>query len=189
MYQTTDFRNGLKIELEGRPFIIIQFQHVNPGKGSAFVRTKLKNLQTGQVLEKTFKAGVDTAGKPNLDEREMEYLYGDREGHHFMDQKTFETVCLSEENVGDRALYLQEGLKVSILYFNERPITIELPNFVNLKVTETDPGLRGDTAQGGSKRAVLETGLAVNVPLFIDKGDILRIDTRKNEYIERVKNE
>ena len=188
MYQTTDFRNGLKIELEGKPYIIVHFQHVKPGKGSAFVRTKLKNLETGQVLEKTFKAGVDTAKRPDLDEREMEYLYSDQEGHHFMDQKTFETVQISKENVGESVLYLQEGIKVSILYFNERPISIELPNFVNLKVSETDPGLRGDTAQGGSKRAILETGLAVSVPLFINEGDLLKIDTRKKEYIERVKN-
>ena len=187
MYQTTDFRNGLKIELEGKPYIIVHFQHVNPGKGSAFVRTKLKNLVTGQVLEKTFKAGVDTAGRPDLDEKEMEYLYNDQEGYHFMDQKTFETIHITKEQVGDRALYLQEGIKVFILYFNNRPISIELPNFVNLRVTETDPGLRGDTAQGGSKRAILETGLAVSVPLFINTGEVLKIDTRKNEYVERVK--
>ena len=188
MYQTTDFRNGLKIELGGRPYIIVHFQHVNPGKGSAFVRTKLKNLETGQVLEKTFKAGVDTAERPDLDEREMEYLYNDQEGYYFMDQKTFETIHIIKENVGDSALYLQEGIKVSILYFNGRSISIELPNFVNLKVTETDPGLRGDTAQGGSKKAVLETGPVVNVPLFINEGDVLKIDTRKCEYVERVKN-
>lgn len=187
MYQTTDFRNGLKIELNGKPYIIVQFQHVNPGKGSAFVRTKLKNLETGQVLEKTFKAGVDTADKPDLDEREMEYLYNDQEGYHFMDQKTFETINLHKENIGDKVHYLQEGIRVFILYFNERPISIEVPNFVNLKVAKTDPGLRGDTAQGGSKRAVLETGLAVNVPLFINEGDVLKIDTRKNEYMERIK--
>lgn len=188
MYQTTDFRNGLKVELEGKPYMIVYFQHVNPGKGSAFVRTKLKNLITGQVLERTFKAGVDTADRPNIEEREMEYLYKDQSGYHFMDQKTFETIGITEENVADSAHYLQEGIKVFILYFNERLISIEVPNFVNLKVVETDPGLRGDTAQGGSKRAVLETGLAVNVPLFINEGDVLRIDTRKNEYIERVKN-
>ena len=187
MYQTTDFRNGLKIELEGKPYVIVHFQHVNPGKGSAFVRTKLKNLVTGQVLEKTFKAGVDTAERPDLDEKEMEYLYSDQEGHHFMDQKTFETIQITKEQVGDNALYLQEGIKVFILYFNKRPISIELPNFVNLRVTEADPGLRGDTAQGGSKRAILETGLAVNVPLFINVGELLKIDTRKNEYVERVK--
>ena len=187
MYQTTDFRNGLKIELEGKPYIVVQFQHVNPGKGSAFVRTKLKNLVTGQVLERTFKAGVDTVERPDLEEREMEYLYSDQDGYHFMDQKSFETVHILKDNVGNSALYLQEGIKISILYFNKRPISIDLPNFVNLRVAETDPGLRGDTAQGGSKRAVLETGLAVNVPLFINEGDLLKIDTRKSEYMERVK--
>ena len=188
MYQTTDFRNGLKIQLDGKPYIVVYFQHVNPGKGSAFVRTKLKNLETGQVLEKTFKAGVDTVERPDLDERAMEYLYSDQDDYYFMDQETFETVPLAQEHVGEKVGYLQEGIVVVILYFNRRPISIELPNFVQLKVVETDPGLRGDTAQGGSKRAILETGLAVNVPLFVNEGDVVKIDTRKSEYMERVKN-
>lgn len=187
MYQTTDFRNGLKIELDGKLFLIVSFQHVNPGKGSAFVRTKLKNLETGQVLEKTFKAGVDTADKPDVEDKEMEYLYSDPDGYNFMDQKSYETIHITKEGVGDAALYLQEGIKVDILYFNARPVSIELPNFVELKVTETDPGLKGDTAQGGTKRAVLDTGLAVNVPLFINEGEVLKIDTRSAEYVERVK--
>ncbi len=187
MFQTTDFRNGLKIEFEGKPYIIVSFQHVNPGKGSAFVRTKLKHLVTGQVLEKTFKAGVDTVQRPDLEEREMEYLYDDQDGYNFMDQSNYETVHLTKDNVGDASLYLQEGIKVSILYYKARPITIELPNFVELKVQETDPGLKGDTAQGGTKRAVMDTGLAVNVPLFINEGEKLRIDTRTGDYMERVK--
>ncbi len=187
MYQTTDMRNGLKIEIEGKLFEIVNFQHVNPGKGSAFVRTKLRNLETGQVLERTFKAGVDTVGKPDVDDREMEYLYDDQDGFNFMDQKSYETVHLSTEAVGDAKYFLQEGIKVSILYHNERPISIDLPNFVELAVAETDPGLKGDTAQGGTKRAVLSTGLAVNVPLFINEGEVLKIDTRSKEYVERVK--
>lgn len=188
MYQTTDFRNGLKIELEGKLFIIVTQQHVNPGKGSAFVRTKLKNLETGQVLEKTFKAGVDTVGRPDVEDKTMEYLYSDQDGFNFMDQETFETIHLGTDAVGENALFLQEGIKVSILYFNGKPVSIELPNFVELKVTETDPGLKGDTAQGGTKRAVLETGLAVNVPLFINEGELLKIDTRDGgAYVERVK--
>lgn len=185
MYQTTDFRKGLKIELEGKPFIIVESNHVNPGKGSAFVKTKLKNLETGAVLEKTFKSGVDTADVPDLDDREMEYLYSDNEGFHFMDQESYETVALNEENVGDAKNYLQEGIKVEVLYYKGRPISLELPNFVSLKVTQTDPGLKGDTASGGKKKAIMETGLQVNVPLFIKEDEILKIDTRTGEFVER----
>lgn len=187
MYQTTDFRKSLKIELEGKPYVIVDFQHVNPGKGSAFVRTKLKNLETNQVIEKTFKAGVDTADKPDMDEREMEYNYSDPDGYNFMDQKTYEMIHLTHDQVGDNKNYLQEGIIVYILYFNNKPISLELPNFVNLKVTETDPGLKGDTASGGTKKAVLETGLQVNVPLFIKEGEVLKVDTRSGEYVERAK--
>lgn len=186
-YQTTDIRNNLKIAIEGKPYIVVNFQHVNPGKGSAFVKTKLKNLETGQVLERTFKAGVDTVDKPDMEEREMEFTYGDMDGYNFMDTKTFESVHLSHDNVGDAKYYLQDGIKVEILYFNARPISIELPNFVNLKVTETDPGLKGDTAAGGTKKAIMETGLQVNVPLFINEGEILKIDTRSGDYVERAK--
>jgi elongation factor P len=187
MYQTTDFRKGLKIEIEGKPWIIVEFQHVNPGKGSAFVRTRLRNLETNQVVEKTFKAGVDTVGRPDMEEKEMEYNYADQDGYNFMDQKTFEMVHLNHDQVGDSKFYLQENIKVYILYYNGRPISIELPNFINLKVVETDPGLKGDTATGGTKKAVLETGLQVNVPLFIKEGEVLKIDTRTGEYIERAK--
>jgi elongation factor P len=187
-YQTTDFRNGLKIAIEGKPFIVVNFQHINPGKGSAFVKAKIKNLMTGQVLEKTFKAGVDTVDKPDMEEKEMEYTYGDMDGFNFMDTKTYESVHLSHDQVGDAKNYLQEQIKVDILYFNERPISIELPNFVHLKVQETDPGLKGDTAGGGgTKKAIMETGLQVNVPLFINEGEVLKIDTRTGEYVERSK--
>lgn len=187
-YQTTDFRNGLKIAIEGKPYIVVNFAHVNPGKGSAFVKAKIKNLETGQVLERTFKAGVDTVDKPDMEDREMEYTYGDMDGYNFMDTTTYESIHLSHENVGDAKYYLQEGIRVEILYFNERPISIELPNFVNLKVTETDPGLKGDTAGGtGGKKAMMETGLQVTVPLFINEGELLKIDTRTGEYVERAK--
>jgi elongation factor P len=187
MYQTTDFRKGLKIELEGKPYLIVEFQHVNPGKGSAFVRTRLRNLETNQVIEKTFKAGVETAGRPDMEEREMEFNYSDMDGFNFMEQSTFEMIHLSNEQVGDYKNYLQEGIKVFVLYYNGRPIAIEVPNFVNLKVVSTDPGLKGDTASGGSKKAIMDTGLQVNVPLFIKEGEILKIDTRTGEYIERAK--
>lgn len=187
MYQTTDFRKGLKIELEGKPYIIVEYMHVNPGKGSAFVRTKLKNLMTGQVLEKTFKAGVDTANRPDLEEREMEYMYSDADGYNFMDQTTYESIHLANDQVGDNKHYLQEGIKLKVLYFNNLPISLELPNFVFLKVEETDPGLKGDTASGGMKKAIMETGLQVNVPLFIKTNEVLKIDTRNGEYVERMK--
>jgi elongation factor P len=186
-YQTTDFRNGLKIEIEGKPFIIVNFQHVNPGKGSAFVKTKIRNLETGQTLERTFKAGVETVDQPNMEEREMEFTYGDMDGFNFMDTTTFESVHLTHDQVGESKDYLQEGIKIFILYFNERPISLELPNFVHLKVVETDPGLKGDTATGGSKKAIMETGLQINVPLFIEEGEVLKIDTRTGEYVERSK--
>lgn len=187
-YQTTDFRKNLKIEIEGKPYVIVEFQHVNPGKGSAFVRTRIKNLETGQVVERTFKAGVETVDTPNMEEKEMEYLYKDGEGFHFMDQASFETVQLREDQVGDSKDFMQEGIKVFILYYNERPISIELPNFVNLKVVETDPGMKGDTAGGGGmKKAIMETGVQVNVPLFIKEGEVLKIDTRTGEYLERSK--
>jgi elongation factor P len=186
-YQTTDFRNGLKIEIEGKPYIIVNFQHVNPGKGSAFVKTRIRNLESGQTLERTFKAGVETVDVPDMEEKGMEFTYSDMDGFNFMDLETFESVHLTHEQVGDAKNYLQEGIKVAILYFNSKPISIELPNFVALKVVETDPGLKGDTATGGSKKAILETGLQVNVPLFINQDEVLKIDTRTGEYVERVK--
>lgn len=186
-YQTTDFRKGLKVELESKLYVIVDFQFVNPGKGSAFFRTKLKNMETGQVLEKTFKSGVDTADKPDFDEKQMSFMYSDPDGYHFMDQETYESIALREETVGDSKYYLQEEMVIDILYHNERPLTLELPNFVQLKVRETDPGLKGDTASGGNKKAIMETGLQVNVPLFINEGELLKIDTRDGSYVERVK--
>jgi elongation factor P len=186
-YQTTDFRKNLKIEIDGKLYNIVESNHVNPGKGSAFVRTRLKNLETGQVLEKTFKAGVDTADKPECDEKEFEYLYEDQDGFNFMDQETFETINLSFDTVGDNKGFLQEGIKLEVMYHNNKPIALELPNFVELVVAETDPGLKGDTASGGMKKAIMNTGLQVNVPLFIKEGEKLKIDTRTGEYVERVK--
>lgn len=186
-YQTTDFRNGLKIEIEGKPYTVVSFAHTNPGKGSAFVKARIKNLETGQMLERTFKSGVDTMDKPDMEEKEMEYTYGDMDGFNFMDMETFESIHLTHDQVGDNKNFLQEGIRVTILYFNARPISMDLPNFVALKVTETDPGLKGDTAAGGNKKAIMETGLQVNVPLFIEVGEVLKIDTRSSEYVERDK--
>ncbi len=188
MYQTTDFRKGLKIELDDKLFVIVESTHVNPGKGSAFVKTRLKNMETGQMLERTFKAGVDTVAKPDFDDREMGYMYSDQDGFNFMDQNTYESIHISTENVGDAKNYLQEGINIKVLYYKGKPISIDLPNFVELEVVETDPGLRGDTSSGGKKKAIMNTGLQVNVPLFIKQGEKLRIDTRTGEFVERVKN-
>jgi elongation factor P len=188
MIPTTELKKGLKIELEGKPFVITQSAHTNPGKGSAFVKCKLKNLENGSVIERTFKSGVDTGIEaPDLDEKEVEYLYSDMEGFHFMCQSTFETINLREEQVGDSKFFLQEGIKLNLLFYKGRPISLDLPNFVVLRITETDPGLKGDTASGGLKKAILETGFQVNVPLFIKENELIRVDTRDGEYVERVK--
>jgi elongation factor P len=147
----------------------------------------MKNLENGSMLERTFKSGVSTGcAKPDLEQRDVDFMYTDMEGYHFMDQNNYETITLNEEQVGESKFYLQEGIKIQLLYWNARPISIDLPNFVELKVTETDPGLKGDTASGGMKKAVMNTGLQINVPLFIKEGEVLRIDTRTGEYVERV---
>ena len=188
MLQTTDLKKNVKLELEGKVYVIIKSDHTNPGKGSAFVKCRMRNLETGQVLERTFKSGVSTGcTKADLDHKEVEYMYADPEGFNFMDQETFESIHVREEYVGDSKDYLQEGIKINLLYWKGVPISIDLPNFVELEVTETDPGLKGDTASGGLKKAVMETGLQINVPLFIKQGEKLKIDTRTGEYVERVK--
>ncbi len=185
MYSTTDFRRGLKIEYKGEPYEIIDFQHVKPGKGAAFVKTRMKNLLTGNVLDINFRSG-DKFPKPDLEEREAQYLYSDGEGYWFMDVETYDQFSIPAANLGEKAGYLQEGIQVKILFYRGNAIDIELPNFVELKVVETEPGVRGDTVSGGSKPAKLETGLVVNVPLFINEGDIIKIDTRTGEYVERI---
>ena len=187
-YQTTDLKKNLKVEIEGKPYVITKSDFTNPGKGSAFVKLKLKDLESGAVVERTYKSGVSTGVlKPELDEKTVEYMYSDQDGYNFMDQGSYETIHVNNEQVGDAANYLQEGIRLSVLYYKERPISIELPNFVQLAVTETDPGLKGDTATGGMKKAILETGLQVSVPLFIKEGEVLKIDTRTATYVERVK--
>ncbi len=186
--KTDDFRKNLKVEIDNKPYVVVKCDFTNPGKGSAFYKLKLKNLETGALLERTYKSGVSTGVfKPDLDFMEVEYMYSDPDGFNFMDQKTYETIHVSRENIGEASDYLQEGIKLDLLYYKGRPISIELPNFVELKVVETDPGLKGDTAQGGLKKAVMETGLQVNVPLFIKEEELLKIETRPGEYAERVK--
>lgn len=185
MYSTANFRTGLKIELDGKPFTIIEFLHVKPGKGGAFVRTKLKNMITGQVLEKTFRAG-EKVTPPNIQEKEMQYLYQDKGEFCFMDTETFDQVFLSAEQLKENRLFLKENTNVKVLIYNDRITDIELPNFVHLKIVQTEPGIKGDTVTGGSKPATLESGAVIQVPLFVNIGDIVRLDTRSREYIERV---
>jgi elongation factor P len=186
MYSTAEFKKGLKIELDGVPYAIVDFQHVKPGKGGAFVRTKLKSLLTGRVLDQTFRSG-EKVKRPDLMEREMQYLY--REGDRFcmMDNETYEQIMLTEDQVGEARLYLTENLDVNILFFNQQPVAVEVPLFVELEVAQTEPGVKGDTAAGGTKPATLESGVTIQVPLFISEGERVKVDTRTGTYIERVK--
>jgi elongation factor P len=186
MPSTSEFRNGLKVELEGEPYTIVEFQHVKPGKGGAFVRTKLKHLRTGRVIDRTFRSG-ESLGDPDIDQREMQFLYQDADTVTFMDTTTFEQIPLQRANLGDSVKWLKEEMVVQILFYKGTPISFELPTFVELAIRKTEPGVRGDTASGGTKPAELETGAVVNVPLFLNEGDVLKIDTRTGEYIERVK--
>jgi elongation factor P len=186
MYSTTDFRRGLKIELDGEPFAILEFQHVKPGKGGAFVRTKMKSLITGNVLDKTFKSG-DKVDRPNVEEKEMQYLYQDGDEYYFMDNSTYEQQFIHKDQLQGAEDFLQENILLTVLYHNSKPITVELPNFVELTITKTDPGVKGDTASGGTKPATLETGAVIQVPLFVKEGEKIRIDTRTGQYTERVK--
>ncbi len=186
MYDLSDFRKGLKILLEdNQPYIVVDFQHVKPGKGNQFTRTKLRNMLTGQNYEKTFKSG-EKFGVPDVLNREMTYLYKDETGYNFMDQTNFEQICVTTGDIDDAVNYLTENLQVNITIFNDRPVAVDVPKAVHLKVTQTDPGVRGNTVTGGSKPATLETGLIVHVPLHINEGDVLRVDTQTGEYVERV---
>jgi elongation factor P len=186
MYSTTDFRKGLKIEIGGEPFVIVDFQHVKPGKGGAFVRTRLKSLVSGNVIDQTFRSG-DRVDKPDLEEREMQFLYQTGEEFHFMDTQTFEQLFLTAENLGENKDFLKENGLIKALFHNKRPIGVEVPMFVELKIIKSDPGIRGDTATGATKPATLESGAVIQVPLFVEEGDVIRIDTRTREYITRVK--
>jgi len=185
MYSTPDFRRGLKIEINDEPFTIVSFQHVKPGKGGAFVRTKLKNLLNGNVVDRTFRSG-EKVGKPDIEEKEMQYLYTDGD-FHFMDNDTYEQTALVADLVGNAKDFLQENSSVTVLFYKGRVVNLELPTFVILEVTEAEPGLKGDTASSVTKPVTVETGARINVPLFINPGDRLKIDTRTGEYMERVK--
>jgi len=175
----------LTIEVDGEIYEVIDFQHVKPGKGAAFVRSKLKNLRTGAVIDRTFRAG-EKVPRAHLDRREMQYLYRDGNSFVFMDNETYDQISLSEEQLGENVKFLKENMNIYLLTHEGQIIGVELPNFVELKVVDTEPGVRGDTAAGGTKPATLETGLVVQVPLFVEAGDVIRVDTRTGEYLERV---
>lgn len=184
MYATSDFRNGLKILLDGVPYEITYFQHVKPGKGGAFVRTKLKNLLSNSVVEKTFRSS-EKVGVPDISDVDMQFLYAD-DSFHFMNTASYDQISVPQDVVGDNSLFLKENTVVRILLFNSEVINIELPAFVELEVSECEPGVKGDTVSGAFKPAKLETGATVQVPLFINQGDVLKIDTRSSSYVERV---
>lgn len=185
MISTNEFRTGLTVEIDGELFQIIDFQHVKPGKGAAFVRTKLKNLLSGSIVEKTFRAGEKIA-KAHVERKQMQYLYNDGDLYYFMDTDTFEQLPIGKDVVEDEKKFLKDNMVLDIAMHGSTIIGIELPNFVELEVTETEPGIKGDTATGATKNAIVETGAIVQVPLFINVGDVLRVDTRTGGYMTRV---
>jgi elongation factor P len=181
MISSNDFRPGVTIELDGSVWRVVEFLHVKPGKGSAFVRTKLKNAQNGNVVERTFRAG-ETMPQANLEKRTMQHTYKEGDQFVFMDMETYEESTLSATQIGDRVKYLSEGMEVNVVTWGERVLEVELPNTVVLEVTETDPGVKGDTATGGTKPAIVSTGAQVMVPLFISIGERIKVDTRTDSY-------
>lgn len=184
MISSNDFRTGVTVEIDGNVWQVVDFQHVKPGKGAAFVRAKMKNVQTGSVVERTFNAG-EKVPKAHIDRRDMQYLYESDGAYNFMDNETYEQITMTDEQLGDARKFLKENMNIGVMFFQGLVIGVDVPNSVELVVVETDPGIRGDTATGGTKPAKLETGYVVKVPLFINEGDVLRIDTRTGDYIER----
>ena len=185
MISVNDLKTGLTLEIDGGLWNVVEFMHVKPGKGAAFVRTKLKNAETGNVVEKTFRAGEKVA-KATLDKRDMQYLYKEGNDYVMMDLETYEQISVSADKIGDGVKYLKENMNVAILLHGSNIIGIDIPNFVELEVVDTPPAEKGNTAQGGTKPATLETGAVVNVPFFVTNGTIIRVDTRTNEYLDRV---
>lgn len=184
MISSNEFKTGLTIEIDGDIFQIVEFQHVKPGKGSPFVRSKIKNVRTGSVVEKRFNAGEKVA-RARLDRREMQYLYKDGDQYIVMDNESYEQIMLTAEQIGEEVKWLKENMNLGILLYNSEVIGVDLPNSVELKVVETEPGVKGDTATGGTKAATVETGATVQVPFFVNEGDVLLIDTRTGSYISR----
>jgi elongation factor P len=185
MISTNDAKPGMALNLADGLFQIVEYQHVKPGKGKAFVRMKLKNLESGAVVDRTFRAG-ESVPRATIDRRDYQYLYRDDLGYHFMDGETYEQIALSTEAVGDDAAFLSDGGTVRLAMFEGNPITMELPAAVELEVTHAEPGVKGDRVSGATKPVTLSTGLVVQVPLFVDTGDVVKVDTRTGEYLTRV---
>ncbi len=185
MISSNDFRNGVSIDLDGDAFVVVDFQHVKPGKGSAFVRTKLKNVRTGGVVERTFAAG-EKVPKAHLERKQMQYLYADGSDYVFMDNATYDQMSLTAEQIGPKIKYLKENMDLYILFFKGAILGVDFPPQVELTIVETEPGIKGDTATGGTKPATTDTGAIVKVPFFINEGDMIRVNTETGEYIERV---
>lgn len=185
MISAGDFRKGLTVEMDNSVYSIVDFQHVKPGKGSPFVRTRMKNIITGGIIEKTFSP-TEKLPRAHVETKEMQYLYNDGELYYFMDTETYEQIPLNHSQVEDAIMYIKENSNVTIKFFKGEAFSVEPPNFVELVVTETEPGFKGDTATGGSKPATLETGAVIQVPLFVNIGDTIRVDTRTGEYMERI---
>jgi elongation factor P len=184
LISTNDFRTGLTVEIDGDPYQVVEFMHVKPGKGSPFVRAKIKNLRTGSISERTFNAG-EKLPKAMLERKEMQYLYNDGENYYFMDNETYDQVGLSSAQMEGAVKYLKENMNISASYHKGRLLNVDLPHTVELVVTETAPGIKGDTASGGSKPATLETGLVIQVPFFIEEGEVIQVDTRTGTYLKR----
>ena len=185
MISAGDFKNGLTIEYDGNVYQILEFQHVKPGKGAAFVRTKLKNIKSGGVIEKSFRP-TEKFPQARIDRKDMQYLYSDGELYNFMDTESFEQIALNQDEIGDAMKFVKENEMVKICSHNGSVFAVEPPLFVELEITETEPGFKGDTATGATKPATVETGANVNVPLFVNQGDKIKIDTRTGEYLSRV---
>lgn len=186
MYASTELRKGTKVEIDGEPYIVVESQFVKPGKGNAFTRCRMKSLESGSILERTYKSG-ERVKKADLEDLQMQFLYADGDQYHFMNTSTYDQVSIAKDNLGDAPNYLLEQMEVAVLFHNGRPLSVELPNFVVLEITHADPGVKGNTATGASKPATLETGAVVYVPLFVEQGDKVRVDTRTGEYVERAK--
>ena len=185
MISAGDFRKGITVEIDGQVWSIADFQHVKPGKGAAFVRTRLKNVMTGAVLERTFNP-TDKYPPAHIETKEMQYLYADGSLYYFMDVETYEQIPLNHDQVEDAINFIVENQTVKVRFYKGSPFSVDAPNFVELAITETEPGFKGDTATGTTKPAILETGYKINVPLFVNEGDRIRVDTRTGEYMERV---
>ncbi|MFW5998216.1 MAG: elongation factor P [bacterium] len=185
MISTNDFQTGLTIELDGTVYSVEEYEHSKTGRGGAFVRTKLRNIEEGKVIQKTFRAG-EKVNRAHVEKREMRFLYWDGNNYIFMDNQSYDQVELSKEQLGNKTDYLKENMNINVLMYKNRPIDIDLPTFIELEVKKTEPGIRGDTVSGGDKPATLETDLVIKVPLFIEEGDMVKVDTRTDEYIERV---